>query len=158
MAQLRAGHLFCIFLIVITAFSSVIRFGQAPVASFTVQAGEETTRPLSLAIEDRVTIKFAIVGGQGGSTLDFWITCPNGTNKAVYVDVGSLDYRFVCDREGEYVMYFSNIGSLEDMFVSMDYEVQHYILGMPQMLFLTIVVVLVCVAAVAVFILMGKRH
>jgi len=156
MAHLRTCHVFCIFLIVLTALSSSIRFGQATVASFTVRAGEETTRPLSLAVEDRVAIKFAVVGGQGGSTLDFWITCPNGTDKAINFDVGNLDYRFVCDKEGEYVMHFSNVGSFEDMFVSLDYEVQHYILGVPQMLFLTIIVVLVCVAAVAVFILMGK--
>ncbi len=158
MAHLKACRLFCIFFIILTALSSSIRFGQATVASFTVRAGEETTRPLSLAIEDRVAIKFTVVGGQSGSTLDFWMTCPNGTDKAVYVDIGSLDYRFVCDKEGEYVMHFSNIGSLEDMFVSLNYEAQHYILGMPQMLFLTMVVVLVCVAAVAVFILMEKRH
>ena len=156
MSRLRTCRLFCIFLIILTAFSSSIRFGQATVASFTVRAGEETTRSLSLAIEDRVAIKFAVVGGQGGSTLDFWITCPNGTDKAIYIDVGNLDYRFVCDAEGNYTMHFSNAGSFEDMFVSLDYEVQHYIFGMPQMLFLTMIVVVVCVAAVAVFILMGK--
>src|SRR4030042_5355098 len=158
MAHLKTCRLFCIFFIILTAFSSSIRFGQATVASFTVRAGEETTRPLSLAIEDRVAIKFAVVGGQSGSTLDFWITCPNGTDKAINFDVGNLDYRFVCDAEGEEIMHFSNIGSFEDMFVSLEYEVQHYILGMPQMLFLTMVVVVVCVAAVAVFILMGKRY
>ena len=156
MSPLRTCRLFCIFLIVLTALSSSIRFGQATVGSFTVKAGDEITRPLSLAVEDRVAIKFAIVGGQGGSTLDFRITCPNGTDKAVYIDVGNLDYRFVCDVEGEYTMHFSNAGSFEDMLVSLDYEVQHYIFGMPQMLFLTIIVVVVCVAAVAVFILMGK--
>ena len=156
MSRLRTCRLFCIFLIILTAFSSSIRFGQATVASFTVRAGKETTRSLSLAIEDRVAIKFAVVGGQGGSTLDFWITCPNGTDKAIYIDVGNLDYRFMCDAEGNYTMHFSNDGSFEDMFVSLDYEVQHYIFGMPQMLFLTMIVVVVCVAAVAVFILMGK--
>lgn len=51
---------------------------------------------------------------------------------------------------------FPTFGSSEDKLVSLDYEVQHYIFGMPQMLFLTIIIVLVCVAAVAVFILMGK--
>jgi len=156
MSPLRACRLFCIFFIVLAALSSSIRFGLATVGSFTVKAGEEVTRPLSLAVEDRVAIKFAIVGGQGGSTLDFRITCPNGTDKAIYIDVGNLDYRFVCDAEGNYTMHFSNAGSFEDMFVSLDYEVQHYIFGMPQMLFLTMIVVVVCVAAVAVFILMGK--
>jgi len=156
MTRLRICRLFCIFLIVLTALYSSIKLGLATVESFTVKADKEITRPLSLAVEDRVAIKFAIVGGQGGSTLDFRITCPNGTDKAIYIDVGNLDYRFVCDAEGKYVMHFSNDGSFEDMFVSLDYEVQHYVFGMPQMLFLTMIVVVVCVAAVAVFILMGK--
>lgn len=70
--------------------------------------------------------------------------------------VGYFHYPFVCDVEGEYVLHFSNIDSTEDKFVALDSEVQHYIFGIPQMLFLIIIIVIVCVGAVAVFILMGK--
>jgi hypothetical protein len=70
--------------------------------------------------------------------------------------IGALDYRFVCDKEGKYDLHFSNAGSSEDKRVVLDYEIQHYIFGIPQMLFLALVVVLVSVGAVAVFILMGK--
>lgn len=55
-------------------------------------------------------------------------------------------------------MHFSNTDSLEDKLVTLDYEIEHYIFGMPQMLFLAIIIVLVCIAAVAAFILMGKQH
>jgi hypothetical protein len=145
----------CLFLVAI-ASPVICRAVYATTLNITVHGGEEVTRPLTLAIEDRVAIKFTVVGGQSGNTLDFQLTCPNGTVKVVFDNVGNVNYGFVCDEEGEYAMHFSNIGSSEDKLVSLDYEVQHYIFGMPQMLFLTIIIVLVCVAAVAVFILMGK--
>jgi hypothetical protein len=72
--------------------------------------------------------------------------------------VGYFHYPFVCDAEGEYVLHFSNAGSSEDRLVTLDYEVDHYIFGIPQMFFLTIIIAIVCVAAVAVFIFMGKPH
>jgi len=124
--------------------------------NITVHGGEEVTKPLTLAFEDRVAIKFTVVGGPSSNTLDFRLTYPNGTVKVAFDNVGDISYGFVCDEEGEYAMHFSNVGSSEDKLVSLDYEVQHYIFGMPQMLFLTIIIVVVCVAAVAVFILMGK--
>jgi multisubunit Na+/H+ antiporter MnhC subunit len=69
---------------------------------------------------------------------------------------GNLNYAFVCSQEGEYKLHFSNVVSAEDKLVSLDYEVQHYIFGMQQNLFLTLIVVGICVAAKAVFVLMSK--
>jgi len=63
-----------------------------------------------------------------------------------------------CDEAGEYVLHFSNTDASEDKLVTLNYEIQHYIFGIPQMLFLTIIIVLVCVGAVATFILMGKTR
>jgi len=147
----------CLLLVAI-ASSVLCQVTYATAMNVTVPGGEEVTRPLTLLVEDRVAIKFTVVGGQSGNTLDFRLTYPNGTAKAAFDNVGNVNYGFICDWEGEYVMHFSNAGSSEDKLVSMDYEVQHYIFGMPQMLFLTMIIVVICVAAVAVFILMGKPH
>ena len=147
----------CLLLVAI-ASPVLCQAAYATTLNITVHGGEEVTRPLTLAVEDRVAIKFTVVGGQSGNTLDFRLTYPNGTAKATFDNVGNVNYGFICDEEGEYAMHFSNVGSSEDKLVSLDYEVQHYIFGMPQMLFLTIIIVLVCVAAVAVFILIGKPH
>jgi len=78
--------------------------------------------------------------------------------KVEYSKVGTVSYPFVCDEAGEYFLHFSNTDTSEDKLVTLDYEIQHYIFGIPQMLFLTIIIVLVSVAAVATFILMGKPH
>lgn len=140
-------------LLVVTLFAA-IRLAEATATNFTVHGGEEVTKSLNLAIDDHVLIRFTVVG-QSEQTLYFFMTYPNGTVQD-FGKTGSVHYPFVCDLEGEYVLHFSNTDSSEDKFVTLDYEVEHYIFGMPQMLFLTILIAIVCVAAVAAFIFMGK--
>lgn len=142
------------FLSVLSVCLFTIGVAYATSSSFTVSGGEETTRTLNLEVDDRVMIKFTVVGSSD-SSLYFYISYPNGTAKE-FGKVGVLSYSFVCDLKGEYVLHFSNEYSTEDKLVTLDYEVQHYIFGIPQMLFLVIIIAVVCVAAVAVFILMGK--
>lgn len=126
----------------------------AATVSFTVHGGEEVTKTLKLAVEDHVLIKFTVVGPPDNS-LHFRLAYPNGTVKD-FGKQGDFRYSFVCDLEGEYLLQFSNIDSSGDKLVTLNCEVEHYIFGIPQMLFLTIVIVLVCVAAVAAFVFMGK--
>ena len=142
------------FLLILIMLSIVVHFAEATVMNFTVHGGEEITKSISLAVDDRVMIKFTVVG-QSENTLHFYITYPNETVKE-FGKVGSVNYGFVCVAEGKYTLHFSNKDSSEDKLVTLDYEVQHYIFGMPQMLFLTIIIVVACVAAIAAFILMGR--
>jgi len=102
-------------------------------------------------------VKFTVLG-QTENTLDFYITDSHGNVKVEYNNIGNVDYRFVCEEAGEYVLHFSNKGRSEDKLVTLEYEIQHYIFGIPQMLFLTIIIVLVCTGAVTTFMLMGKPH
>jgi len=136
-------------------FSILIQPARAAVTSFTVPRGEEMTKSISLVVEDHVLVKITVVG-QTGSTLDFCITDPDENVKAEYNDTGNVNYCFVCDEAGEYVLHFSNTDTSEDKLVTLDIEIQHYIFGIPQMLFLTIIIVLVCLCAVATFVLMGN--
>lgn len=129
---------------------------KATALSFTVDAGQEETRLLNLAAEDHVQIRFTVLG-QTANVLDFYITDPNGNIMENFGNTGSINYAFVCSKEGEYKLYFSNFASTEDKLVTLDYEVEHYVFGIPQMLFLTLVAVGICMAAVAVFILMSKH-
>jgi len=89
--------------------------------------------------------------------LNFFITDPDGNVFETFGNVGSVDYSFICLHEGEYTLHFSNTASADDKLVSLDYEVDHYTFGMPTMLFLTLVVLGICMAAVAVYILMSKH-
>ena len=143
------------FLFIVMALSILVRNAKATTINFTVPEGEEITKPISLVAEDHVSVKFTVVG-QTASTLHFYITDPHGDVKVEYSEIGNVDYSFVCDEAGEYVLHFHNIDMSEDKLVTLNYEIQHYIFGIPQMLFLTIIIVLVCMSAVATFTLMGK--
>jgi hypothetical protein len=128
---------------------------RATAESFTIHAGQEEIKPLNFATDDHVQIRFTVTG-QGTNVIDFYITDPNGSTMATFT-TGNVNYAFVCSQEGEYNLHFSNIVSTEDKLVSLDYEIQHYIFGMNQMLFLVLIVVGMCVAAIAVFIIMSKH-
>jgi hypothetical protein len=143
-----------IYILFVMTLSVLVRFAEATTVNFSVNGGEEVTKTIGLAIEDHILIKFTVVG-ISDKTLYFYMTYPNGTVNE-FGNVGSFHYSFVCDVEGDYVLHFSNLNSTETKHVTLDYEVQHYIFGIPQMLFLTIIIVVVCVASVAAFILMGK--
>jgi len=139
------------FLFIVMVFAILVQYADATAMSFEVPRGEETTKPINLVVEDRVLVKFTVVG-----TLDFYITDPSGDVRIEYSRVDTVSYSFVCDEAGEYVLHFSNTDTSEDKFVTLNYEIEHYIFGIPQNLFLTLIIVLVCMGAVATFILMGK--
>jgi len=143
------------FLFIIIVFSILVQLAEATAISFTVPKGKERTKSISLVVEDHVLVKFTVIG-QTASNLDFYITDPHGDVKVRNDSVCSVSYLFVCDEAGEYVLHFSNTDTSEDKEVYLDYEIQHYIFGIPQNLFLTLIIVLVCMGAVATFILMGK--
>jgi hypothetical protein len=143
------------FLFFVMVLSILVQIAEATTIKFTVPEGEEITKPISLVVEDHVSVKFTVVG-QTASTLDFCITDPHRNVKVEHRNTGNVNYCFVCDEAGEYVLHFNNTDTSESKLVTLNYEIQHYIFGIPQMLFLTIIIVLVCMAAVATFILMGK--
>ncbi|MEM2104356.1 MAG: emp24/gp25L/p24 family protein [Candidatus Bathyarchaeia archaeon] len=143
-----------LFLSLAAVFGFAVEDALATAASFTVNGGGEVTKFMDLTVEDRVFIRFNVVG-LPDNTVDFSIVYPNGTLRDFGL-VGDFSFSFVCDVEGRYVLQFSNVYSSGEKFVSLDYEIEHYVFGLPEMLFLTVVIVVVCVAAVAAFVLMGK--
>jgi len=145
------------FLFIVMVCMILVQLANATATSFTVPKGEEITKSINLVVEDHVLVKFTVVG-QTAKTLDFNITDPNGDVKVKYDSICTVSYPFVCDEAGEYVLHFFNTDTSEDRLVTLDYEIQHYIFGIPQMLFLTLIIVLVCMGAVATFMLMGKPH
>jgi hypothetical protein len=135
-------------------FSILFQVAEATAMDFTVPGGEEVTKSLNLAIDDHVLITFTVVGE---SSIHFYMTYPNGSERD-FGDVGDLNYSFICNAGGEYVLHFSNVGSSEDELVTLDYEIDQYIFGIPQTLFLVVIIVILCVIAAAVFIIMGNPH
>jgi hypothetical protein len=127
----------------------------ATVRQLDVPAGEEVNMSIDLAVEDRVLIKFSVLG-LAEKTIDFSITNPDGDVVATFSNQGNVHHSFVCEEAGEYILTFSNKYSSVDKTVTLDYEIQHYIFGIPQMLFMTMIIVIICLLAVAVFVMMGN--
>lgn len=96
-------------LILLLATSIAADIVEATSTSFTVRGGEEITKSIRLAVEDRVLIKFTVVG-QTSSTIAFYITYPDGRVQN-FGNVGSFSHEFVCDFEGVCELHFSNVGS-----------------------------------------------
>lgn len=153
MANLRRSSVYTLIIIALLAVS--IGGVQAMTTNFTVKGGEEVTHPISLAAEDRVLIQFSAVG-EASSTLHFSIVFPNGTVRD-FGEVGQASFSFVCDVEGEYTLHFVNNDAAVDKSVTLNYEIDHYIFGIPQMLFMALIIVLACVGGVFAFVILGRK-
>jgi hypothetical protein len=128
----------------------LVGFGEAATLSLTVKQGEKMIQPISLVVEDRVLIQFKVIGATS-SFLQFSMTFPNGTVHN-FGEVGTFSTSFVCDLEGEYTLNFTNTDQTENKLVTLNYNIDHYIFGIPQTLFLVILIGVVSVLGVAVFI------
>jgi hypothetical protein len=152
MVNLKKTCCSCLIILVVIAF--IIGLGEATTASITVKQGEELTHPVNLIVEDRVLIQFKVIGATS-SLIQFSITFPNATVQNLG-EVSDFTTSFVCDLEGEYTLNFMNNDQTENKLVTLNYEVDHYIFGMPQMLFMVILIAVISLVGVAVFI--GLSH
>jgi len=142
-------------LIIAALLLASIGFAQATTMYFTVKAGETTTQPVTLAEEDRVLIQYKVVSGTV-NTMHFSMTFPNATVKD-FGNSGDFLYRFTCDAEGEYKLVFNNTEGADGVQLTLNYEIDHYILGIPQMLFMVLLIAGVSLVGVAVFIGLSKK-
>jgi hypothetical protein len=153
MANLRRSLVYV--LIILALLVVLMGLGQATITSIIVKSGEEVTHPINLIVEDRVLIQYKLVG-ENVSALQFSINFPNGTVRD-FAGSGDFSYSFICDVEGEYMLHFVNTDQTKEIQVTLDYEVQHYIFGIPQMLFMVILIAVVSMVGVAVFIGLSRK-
>jgi hypothetical protein len=153
MANLRRSSVYA--LITIALLGVLVGLGQAMTTTFKVKGGEEVTYPITLAVQDHVLIQFTALGEQV-SILKFSIIFPNST-EIDFGEVGKASYSFICDAEGEYVLHFVNNDQNIEKSVYLNYEIDHYIFGIPQMLFMALIIVLACVGGVFAFVILGRK-
>jgi hypothetical protein len=155
MANLRKTCCASLIILVLTVF--LVGFGEAATLSLTIKSAEEVTQPISLVVEDRVLIQVRVIGTTSGSGyIQFSMTCPNGTVQN-FGEVSSFTTGFVCDFEGEYTLNFTNADQSENKLVTLNYNIDHYIFGIPQTLFLVLLIGVVSVLGVAVFIGLSRK-
>jgi hypothetical protein len=150
----RASRSICtlIFILLISLSSTV----QAATESLTVNAGKEIIRSIELGSEDRIQLTFQVLGiAQSDDKLHFWMIFPNATMKD-YGAVTQATINFISGIKGSLELHFDNNNSSDAKLVTLNYDIEHYIFGMPQIPFLLIVVVVFLVCIAAGYIIMGK--
>ena len=125
--------------------------------SFTIQPLEERTITLSLRLDDGVSGSFSTVSDDG-TGVNFRVTDPYNNTILHYEDALQKSFSFTAEAEGDFQLHFDNsLSAAYRKTVSLNYDVTHYILGLPQEQFLMIVVVAVAVIGLMLYaVLMPK--
>jgi hypothetical protein len=123
--------------------------------SLTVPAGEMSSRKMDLAVDDHVRIQFTVVGTKSNLVF-FSLVYPNGT-EIDFGKVGKFTHGLVCDEEGEYTMVFVSDDMADSKLVTLNYEIEHYMFGVSQTLFLVLAIAVLCVGMVAAYVIMSPK-
>lgn len=142
--------LLLVFILLITIAGTV----QAATESLNVQAGKDLVRKIDMSTEDHIQIDFTVLS-QSPSSMRFWIIFPNGTTRD-YEQSSSYNISFVSDVQGECELHFDNTNSSNAQLVTLNYEIEHYYFGIPEIPFLIIVIAVLLLCIVAGYVIMGK--
>ena len=124
---------------------------EAAAHTFTVPAGGEKIKTLGLNEGDVVSGRVNVVGGSNND-IKFYVTDPNGNVVVRFDRASATDFGFTASMSGTYSFHFDNTLSDSDKTVTINYDTQHYILGMPQEYFYVFVVLFIGILGVMVFI------
>jgi hypothetical protein len=141
-------------LIIFSLTITLTEVAQAKTESINVEAGKELIRTIGLAAGDRTSVTFTVLG-PAPSTLHFYMVLPNGTTSD-HGEISQLTLDFFTSVEGECQLHFDNNNSSNTQLVTLNYEVEHYIFGIPQMFFLLIAITVLLLCVAAGYIIMGK--
>ncbi len=125
--------------------------------SFILQPLEEYTIALSLQLTDGVSGSFSTVSDDG-TGVNFYVTDPYNNTILHYDDVLQRSFSFTAEVKGDFQLHFDNsLSAAYRKTVSLNYDVTHYVMGLPQEQFLMIVIVAVAVIGLMLYaVLMPK--
>jgi len=124
---------------------------EAASQTFTVSSGEEVIKTIGLNEGDVVSGRVNVVGG-ATSVIKFYVTDPNGNVIVRFDRASATDFGFTASGTGTFSLHFDNTLSDSDKTVTINYDVKHYILGMPQEYFYVFVVLFIGILGVMAFI------
>jgi hypothetical protein len=149
--QLR--KIFCL-LLILCLLVGAIGVVSATTQGLNVEAGKEFVYKINVAQKDVVHLSF-VATGQADGNLSFSTAFPNST----VIDFGELDQYstiFTSDIAGKCELHFDNINSSEVAFVALNYNIDHFIFGLPEMIFLLIAIAVLLMTIVTGYIIMNK--
>ena len=127
----------------------------ATTVSINIPAGEKADHTMDLKVDDHIRIQLNVLGAKS-SYIYFSLLYPNST-EVNFGEISSYSHDFVCDMKGEHRLCFTNNDLAENKLVTLNYDVESYMFGMPQTQFLLIFIAVVCVLMVACYALLSPR-
>ena len=143
---------FLIGFVLITFFAAPL---SATILSINMPAGEQVDQIIDLKVDDHVRIQFNVLGADN-SYISFSLVYPNST-EINFGEVGLFSYDFIGDTKGEYKMCFVNNDLAEIKLVTLNYEVESYMFGLPQTQFLLVFIAVICVLMIAFYSLLSPH-
>ena len=145
---------FTIFLIVMLSNIYVVKSANATTMSMKIPKGEKISQTIELKEGDQLAIQFTVIG-QMTNLISFSINFPNSAQIS-YGEVTDINQTLQCNATGEYILNFINNDNTEDKLVTLNYNIEHYIFGIPKLFFFAIIIALICLVMIAAIALMGK--
>jgi hypothetical protein len=121
-----------------------------------IQPDSEVDHKIDLALDDHVLLQVRSIGGTSGNFSSSFIL-PGGS-LLILGEGNSFDYSFICEIEGEYTLKLVNTDVQNEKLVTLNIDIQNYVFGMPKMLFLTLIIVGICLVGVVFFVFLGKTY
>jgi hypothetical protein len=126
-------------------------------ASFTIQPLKEHTITLDLKETDGVSGSFSTVSNDE-TGVNFYITDPYNNTILRYDNVLQRSFSFTAEVDGSHQLHFDNsLSASSRKTVSLNYEITHYTMGMPQEQFLFIVIAAVALIGLVLFAVLMPR-
>jgi len=142
---------------IIAIFSALTVFVAADNANFIVQPEKEHVITLSLQETDGVSGSFSVVSDDD-TGIDFYVV--NALNDTVlrHSKVKHQSFSFTAEATGDYQLHFDNSASSGyEKIVALNYNVTHYIMGMPQEQFLFLIIAAVALIGIMLFAILMPR-
>jgi hypothetical protein len=121
--------------------------------SIQVPARGTETRTVDMNKGDQISGRVSIVG----HPLNFSISGPDGQVILNNTLTNPMDFQFTAPTTGSYNLHFENLFSDEMKFVTLNYNVQHYIFGVPQEYMILFFIVGIALVALVVYVAMSPR-
>lgn len=121
-------------------------------ANFVVQPHEERVITIKLQETDSFSGSFSVVSNDDFG-VDFSISDPGNQTTLIYSNTKQKSFSFTAEMTGNYQLHFDNPESSELVkTVALNYNVTHYIMGLPQEQFFLVVIAIVALIGVVVYV------
>ena len=144
----------CCLLLILCLLVGALGIVRATTQGLNVEAGKEFVYKINVAQKDVVHLSF-VATNQADGNLSFSIAFPNST----VINFGELDQystSFTSDNAGTCELHFDNTNSSEVAFVALNYNIDHYIFGLSEMIFVLIAIAALLMTIVTGYIIMNK--